>query len=56
MKDVNEQMACQQQEIFGPILPLRPFKDLNEVLALANKSDFGLSAYVYTGSIQTALR
>jgi len=37
------------QEVFGPVLTLQPFGDEDEAVALANGTDFGLAAIVYTG-------
>ena len=56
LANVTNDMACQKEEIFGPILPIRAFDDENEAFELANNSEHGLSAYVYTGSLSTALK
>jgi acyl-CoA reductase-like NAD-dependent aldehyde dehydrogenase len=37
-------------EVFGPVLTLQAFRDEAEAIALANGSDYGLAATVYTGS------
>jgi aldehyde dehydrogenase (NAD+) len=44
-----------QEEIFGPILAVIAFDDLNEAVALANQSEFGLVAGVFTTSIDTTM-
>lgn len=44
-----------REEIFGPVLTIAPFDDLDHALALANASDYGLAASVFTGSQRTAL-
>jgi len=44
------------QEIFGPVLTVESFKDDAEALALANGTDFGLLACVWTKDISRALR
>merc|ERR1719230_1686201 len=54
--DVSDDMAMQQEEIFGPILPVRSFGSLDDVFELANKSDVGLSSYVYTTSLKTMMK
>jgi len=54
--DVSDNMAVQQDEIFGPILPVRSFSSSDEVFALANESEVGLSSYVYTTSLKTMMR
>lgn len=44
------------QEIFGPVLPVTEFSDVDEVIAYANKTEYGLAAYVFTESLKTATR
>ena len=56
LADVNNDMACQQTEIFGPIMPVRAFSDDDDVFALANESEYGLSSYVYTNSMKTTMQ
>lgn len=45
-----------QQEIFGPVLPVTPFDDLDHALQLANDTPYGLAAYVWTRNLQNAYR
>lgn len=45
-----------QEEIFGPVLSVIPWTTEDEVVAMANDSDFGLAAYVFCRDIDTALR
>ena len=44
------------QEPFGPIAPVVPFTDADEVIRRANSLPFGLSSYVFTNSLQTATK
>ena len=44
------------QEPFGPIAPVVPFTDEDEVIRRANSLPFGLSSYVFTNSLQTATK
>lgn len=54
--NVRNDMRIAQEEIFGPVLVAQPFDTEAEVLALANDSNFGLVAGVFTGTIARALR
>lgn len=53
---VTNEMDIVQQEVFGPVLPIVPFDDEDEVFDFANSTPYGLTAYVYTTDIRTALR
>jgi acyl-CoA reductase-like NAD-dependent aldehyde dehydrogenase len=45
-----------REETFGPVAPIVPVKDIDEAIALANRSQWGLGANVYTRDLQTAIR
>ncbi|MCI0542918.1 MAG: aldehyde dehydrogenase family protein [Actinobacteria bacterium] len=45
-----------QREVFGPVLTFQTFRDEREAVELANSTEYGLSAIVYTGSEERALR
>ncbi|GIM47770.1 NAD-dependent succinate-semialdehyde dehydrogenase [Collibacillus ludicampi] len=46
--DVTQEMKICHEETFGPVVPIIPFKDEASVVAMANDSNYGLAAYVYT--------
>ena len=50
--DVHNQMRIAREEIFGPVLVVIPYADDAEALAIANDTDYGLSALVLSGSRQ----
>lgn len=50
----NTHPLC-REEIFGPVTCLLPFDDYEEAIALANDTDFGLAATIWTTSLKTAL-
>jgi acyl-CoA reductase-like NAD-dependent aldehyde dehydrogenase len=49
LADVNHRMRLMKEETFGPVLPVAPFDNDGEAIRLANASDFGLAASVWTG-------
>ena len=56
LTDIKPSMRLTCEEVFGPILPLIPFDDEDEVIAAANNTDYGLAAYALVRDISTALR
>lgn len=54
--DVDNRMRIAQEEIFGPVACLIPFKDEAHAIALANDIQYGLSSYVWTENIGKAHR
>jgi len=52
--DVQDHMTIAQEEIFGPVMSILKFKDLDEVLHRANKSKYGLAASVFTKNFGVA--
>jgi len=52
--DVNHTMILMTEETFGPVMPVMKFRTVDEAVALANDSEFGLSAAVIAGSLEEA--
>ena len=52
----DHRMRVMREETFGPVAPIMKFKTLEEAVALANDSEYGLAAYVFTNDLKTALR
>jgi succinate-semialdehyde dehydrogenase/glutarate-semialdehyde dehydrogenase len=48
LADVDHAMRVMREETFGPVLPVRSFRTEDEAVALANDSEFGLAASVFT--------
>jgi len=53
---VTNKMRIAREEIFGPVLSILPFDDVDEAIAIANDSEFGLGGAVWSESLSTALR
>ena len=51
MKNVSNSMAIAANEIFGPVAPLIPFDTEEELIAMANDTEYGLAAYFYSRDI-----
>ena len=54
--DVSNAMTIAREEIFGPVISVIPFDTVEEVLKMANDTDYGLAGGVWTSSLSTAHR
>ncbi len=52
---VQDEMTIAREEIFGPVMSVIPFKDVDEVIKRANRTTYGLAAGVWTRDIKKAL-
>jgi len=50
LANVSEDARIMNEEPFGPVAPISPFRDFDEVIERANKLEFGLASYAFTGS------
>jgi len=53
--DVEDDMKIAREEIFGPVMSIIPFRNVDEVVERANRTNYGLAAAVWTRDIQKAL-
>ncbi|MGG1661612.1 aldehyde dehydrogenase [Brevibacillus sp. NRS-1366] len=54
--NVTNEMEIMKEEIFGPVLPIATFSDLDEAIELANDCEYGLTSSIYTQNIDVAMR
>lgn len=56
LADVNHDMLVMREETFGPVVGVMPYKDIDQAISLANDSDYGLAAIVFTNSLSLTER
>ncbi|NLR98384.1 aldehyde dehydrogenase family protein [Rhizobium sp. P38BS-XIX] len=52
--NVNNDMRIAREEIFGPVLCVIPYRDETHAIEIANDTDYGLQAYVFSGDTEHA--
>ena len=52
--DVDNGMEIAREEVFGPVLAVIPFNDEDEAIKLANDTEYGLGAALWTGDTERA--
>lgn len=56
LADVDNRMRVAQEEIFGPVACLLPFKSEEDGLRMANDVEYGLASYIWTQDVSKVLR
>lgn len=56
LSQVHNDWRIAQEEIFGPVLSVIPWRDVDDVIRMANDTHYGLAAFVFTRDIDNALR
>lgn len=51
---VGRDMTIAREEVFGPVLSIMTYKDIDEAVEIANESEYGLSGYVWSGDTDKA--
>jgi len=54
--DADGSSPASREEIFGPVVTMTPYRDLNHALELANSTEFGLAGYVWGSDVEAAER
>lgn len=56
LEEAANDLKIMQEEIFGPIVPVKRISDFDEAIKLANESKYGLSAYLFTNDMKRIMR
>lgn len=56
IEGVSQDSEIMRKEVFGPVLPVKTFKTLNEAIEYANDCDYGLTSSIYTQNLDAAMR
>lgn len=51
LSNIDPSMLIMREETFGPVAPIQKFETVEEVIKLANSTEYGLAAYVFTESV-----
>jgi lactaldehyde dehydrogenase/glycolaldehyde dehydrogenase len=56
LKNCSQSSAIMRKEIFGPVLPIATFSNLDEAIEMANDCEYGLTSSIFTKSLDVAMR
>jgi lactaldehyde dehydrogenase/glycolaldehyde dehydrogenase len=56
LTECRQETPIMQKEIFGPVLPIATYKDLDEVIDKANDCEYGLTSSIYSKDMDTIMR
>ena len=56
ISNANLDMKAMHEETFGPVAPVMTYEDLDEVIQIANDTEFGLASYFFTNDYRTGLK
>ena len=56
LTNCGQKTDVMQKEVFGPVLPIATFKDLDEAIELANDCEYGLTSSIYTHDVDVVMR
>ncbi|MBD1381569.1 aldehyde dehydrogenase family protein [Metabacillus arenae] len=56
LTNVNDDMKVCREEVFGPVVSVATYKEIDEVIAKVNDSDYGLQAGLFTNDLQFAMK
>ena len=56
LADVKPYMRVSREELFGPAVAVTPFSGIDDAIEMANQSNYGLSAAIFTQNVDWAMR